>query len=267
MVTANLLPLMDSDKGPTVSITTTSKGLQGVRYPISSKNNPNLFALFLLPQNAWPQLACRKSGYLQPNFKYGAVPKVVVGVIIGYFLGKFSYQQKCAEKLMRLPNSRLGELLKQRRKDGGVMGRLNPDQGMGIGLGLNPFNSTLSSTNEDLGRELPRSSALNLDVETRPSIAGLDDIYRPTLDNPSPFYETDVPIDQAKHGLSYEELRKKNREEYEKKQQNPYSRPLSANAPVVIRENEALKAPFGSDSNTSTSTRGHKNKYGDTWTD
>ncbi|XP_017469267.1 PREDICTED: OCIA domain-containing protein 1 [Rhagoletis zephyria] len=208
-----------------------------------------------------------KSGYLQPNFKYGAVPKVVVGVIIGYFLGKFSYQQKCAEKLMRLPNSRLGELLKQRRKDGGVMGRLNPDQGMGIGLGLNPFNSTLSSTNEDLGRELPRSSALNLDVETRPSIAGLDDIYRPTLDNPSPFYETDVPIDQAKHGLSYEELRKKNREEYEKKQQNPYSRPLSANAPVVIRENEALKAPFGSDSNTSTSTRGHKNKYGDTWTD
>ncbi|XP_053961974.1 OCIA domain-containing protein 1 [Anastrepha ludens] len=209
-----------------------------------------------------------KNGFLQPNFKYGAVPKVMVGVIIGYFVGKFSYQQKCAEKLMRLPNSRLGELLKQRRENGGVMSRLSPDQGMGLGLALSPFNSTGANVNEDQANEFARSNALNLDVESRPSIAGLDDIYRPSLDNPTTFYETEVPIDQAKHGMSYEELRKKNREEFEKKQQNPFSRPLPPNAPVVIREKEPSKTPFSSEFNPpSTSTKNHKNKYGDTWTD
>lgn len=203
-----------------------------------------------------------KNGYLKPNFKYGAVPKVVVGVIIGYFVGKFSYQQKCAEKLMRIPNSKLGELLKQRQQDGSVISRLNPDQGIGIGLALSPFNSTVTS--DEQAQDFPRASALNLDMESRPSITGLDDIYRPSLDN-TPFYETELPI-EAKHSTSYEELRRKNREEYEKKQQNAFSRPLPPNAPVVIRENESIKTAFGADSSASSKSA-HKNKYGDTWTD
>lgn len=55
-------------------------------------------------------------GYLTSNPKFGAAPKVIVAVIIGYFMGKISYQQKCAEKLMQLPNSPIGEMLRQRRK-------------------------------------------------------------------------------------------------------------------------------------------------------
>lgn len=55
-------------------------------------------------------------GYIRGNIRYGAAPKVTMAVIIGYFLGKFSYQQKCAEKLMQLPNSQIGEMLRQRRK-------------------------------------------------------------------------------------------------------------------------------------------------------
>ena len=38
---------------------------------------------------------------------------------MGYFLGKFSYQSKCAEMLMRLPNSQLGEALRQKKLKGG----------------------------------------------------------------------------------------------------------------------------------------------------
>ncbi|CAD6998676.1 OCIA domain-containing protein 1 [Ceratitis capitata] len=201
-----------------------------------------------------------KNGYFKGNYRYGAVPKVVVGVIVGYFVGKFSYQQKCAEKLMRLPNSKLGELLQQRKQNGSVLSRLNPDQSIGIGMSLSPFSSTGAS--EDNNKEFTRSNALNLDLESRPSIAGLDDIYRPSLDNPSPFYETELPIEQAKHGTSYEELRKKNREEYEKKQQqNPLSHSLPPNVPFVNRDNETFKSSPGS------STSGHRNKYGDTWTD
>lgn len=61
-----------------------------------------------------------------------------MGVIFGYFIGKFSYQRKCAEKLMRIPNSRLAELLKQRKR-GGIMESLTPDQGFGSGLALPQF--------------------------------------------------------------------------------------------------------------------------------
>jgi Ovarian carcinoma immunoreactive antigen (OCIA) len=45
---------------------------------------------------------------------------VLLGITVGYFIGKFSYQSRCAEKLMMLPNSRLAEMLKQRRR-GGIM--------------------------------------------------------------------------------------------------------------------------------------------------
>lgn len=34
---------------------------------------------------------------------------------MGYFVGKLSYQTKCAEKLMTLPNSPLAEALRQRK--------------------------------------------------------------------------------------------------------------------------------------------------------
>lgn len=57
-------------------------------------------------------------GYLRPNVRYGATPKVVVSVIIGYFLGKLSYQRKCAEKFMQLPDSKLGQVLRQRKYGG-----------------------------------------------------------------------------------------------------------------------------------------------------
>lgn len=55
---------------------------------------------------------CVKQGYLSGSTRFGAGPKVLLGATIGYFAGKISYQQKCAEKLMRLPNSRLAEMLR-----------------------------------------------------------------------------------------------------------------------------------------------------------
>lgn len=120
---------------------------------------------------------------LQPNVKYGPVPKVIVGVIVGYFLGKFSYQQKCAEKIMALPNSRLAEILRQRRNQSGF-GSLTPDQNIGMGMALGPFvpNATDVYTDEHMQPD-SKGNALNLDVESRPAFAGLDDIYRPNLDS------------------------------------------------------------------------------------
>lgn len=57
-------------------------------------------------------------GYLKPNPRFGAVPKVIGAVIVGYLMGKVSYQGKCAEKLMALPDSKVGALLRNRRSGG-----------------------------------------------------------------------------------------------------------------------------------------------------
>lgn len=124
---------------------------------------------------------------MKASVKYGAAPKVIIGTIIGYFIGKISYRRKCIEKFMRLPNSRLGELLRQYR-DGKGFGAsaglygFGADSGLGLGTSLNPFGSNDVYSDEHL-QPNRQSSSLNLDVESRPTFAGLDDIYRPTLDS------------------------------------------------------------------------------------
>jgi len=148
-----------------------------------------------------------QNGYLRPSPKFGAKPKVIVAAIVGYFIGKFSYQKKCAEKLMQLPNSPIGEMLRQRRR-GNLQESM--DAGFGPGMSLAPFSSVNpNETYSDLG---PGSS---LDMDTsRPQNEGLDDSHRPSMDNP--IYEEEMPPVQ-KHVTTYEELRKKNREEYQQK--------------------------------------------------
>ena len=59
---------------------------------------------------------CIIAGRFRANPRFGAIPKVTASVVVGYFLGKFSYQSKCAEKLMQLPNSQIGEMLRRRRQ-------------------------------------------------------------------------------------------------------------------------------------------------------
>ncbi|EDW32843.1 GL10133 [Drosophila persimilis] len=200
-----------------------------------------------------------KNGYLQGNGKYGAVPKVVMGVILGYFVGKFSYQQKCAEKIMRLPNSRLGEVLRQRRQGGGVINTISPDESLTRAFTLAPFSPSSADVYTDEGLNPSRSTALNLDTESRPTLAGLDDIYRPSLDSSGQMMDTELPLEPAKPGQTYEDLRKKNREGYATHQQSPYSKPYEPQAPVRQRLVEpAPEAATG---------RPNKNKYGDSWQD
>ncbi|KAH8309264.1 OCIA domain-containing protein 1 [Drosophila kikkawai] len=199
-----------------------------------------------------------KNGYLQGNGKYGAVPKVVMGVILGYFVGKFSYQQKCAEKIMRLPNSQLGEMLRQRRQGGGVISTITPDENLGRAFTLAPFTPSSADVYSDEAYQPGRSTALNLDTESRPTMSGLDDIYRPTLDSAT-MLDTELPLEPAKPGQSYEDLRRRNREEYLKHQQSPYSKPYEP--PTSPQQRPVQAAPLD------PAAGGKKNKYGDSWTD
>jgi len=55
-------------------------------------------------------------GYLKPHPSWGARPKVVLGSILGYFLGKFSYVDVCADKfLAEAPDSNIAETIRARR--------------------------------------------------------------------------------------------------------------------------------------------------------
>lgn len=85
---------------------------------------------------------------------------------------------------MALPNSRLGEILRQRKQQGGLAG-FKPDQSLSMGMALGSFTPNASDvyTDEDM-QPHNKGNALNLDTE-RPSFAGLDDIYRPNLDSKS----------------------------------------------------------------------------------
>lgn len=183
------------------------------------------------------------SGFLKPNAKLGASPKVILAVVVGYFIGKISYQGKCAEKLMQLPNSQIGEMLRQKRR-----GNLQEsfDSSFGAGISLAPFSSVNSNeTYSDIGTA--PNSVYNLDTN-RPTFEGLDESLRPSIDNP--IYEEEMPPAQ-KHITTYEELRKQNREEYQQKRIGNYPKESlvqKVNSTQQQHEQPSFKS---------------KNKYGD----
>lgn len=47
--------------------------------------------------------------------RFGYAPKMFGAAFVGYFTGKLSYQNVCAEKLMQLPDSPVGEVLRKRK--------------------------------------------------------------------------------------------------------------------------------------------------------
>ncbi len=60
--------------------------------------------------------AAGKQGLLRPSPNYGMGPKIAIGSILGYFVGKFSYVNECADKfLTQAPDSHIADAIRQRR--------------------------------------------------------------------------------------------------------------------------------------------------------
>lgn len=184
--------------------------------------------------------------------KSGSGAKIFGACLVGYFLGKLSYQQKCAEKIMRLPNSKLAEMLR-RRKKGEFFESFTPDGG----LSLAPFSSATDVyTDENMKQH--QQNALDLDVD-RPSNFGLDDTFRPTIDTPDRNFNDNLPLEPPKSSVSYEELRRRNREEHDRRMQQPFS-----SRPAAPRDETPIinRAPPERDEFQQS---GVKNRYGDVW--
>ncbi|XP_044752482.1 OCIA domain-containing protein 1 [Coccinella septempunctata] len=183
-----------------------------------------------------------KTGYLKPSPRFGATPKIIIAGLVGYFLGKISYQAKCVERLMQLPNSPIAEMLKKRKR-GNV--QESGDTGLGPALSLTPFGNI---SNSDVYTDSSPFRSYDLDTST-PQLNGLDDSFRPSMDNPG-YEEVEMPPLQ-KQVTTYEELRKQNREEYVQKRTGNYKEPPKAGSPYQPAMRPSPAAPSG------------KNKYGD----
>ncbi|CAK1554045.1 unnamed protein product [Leptosia nina] len=174
-----------------------------------------------------------QQGHFKPNPRFGAFPKVTLAVIVGYFLGKLSYQQACAEKLMALPGSYIGQLLRERKE-----GKFSSTRA--------PAPPTMFGASPgDIYSDAGPGNSLDLDTD-RPLFT--EDTYNSNSDYSKPL---EPELSPARPVLSYDELRRRNRGEYNDARQDPYK--LDPNTtPIVTRPRPQPSSP-------SVNT----NKYGD----
>ncbi|CAF4743199.1 unnamed protein product [Pieris macdunnoughi] len=173
-----------------------------------------------------------QQGHFKPNPRFGAFPKVTLAVIVGYFLGKLSYQQACAEKLMALPGSYIGQLLRERKE-----GKFSATRA--------PAPPTMfGAAPGDIYSDAGPGNSLDLDTD-RPLFS--EDSFNATSEFGKPL---EPELSPARPVQSYDELRRRNRGEYNDARQDPYKVDPNS-APVVTR-------PSPRPANPSVT-----NKYGD----
>lgn len=236
-----------------------------------------------------------KMGYLTPHPKYGPYMKMIGAGFIGWMVGKFSYRRQCEEKLMKLPNSVIGEALRRKH------GMSSPDSFLGSPVGQ--FTDYVSGQDRDLGtlssqsldlrsrgspqglddnqrpsmdRSRSHTASQGLDDRQRPSMdsmsstspQGLNDSERPSMDNPN-LAKVPENLPPAKFSTSYEELRRQNREEYERRFSTtpPSSSQQPAPSYQGLPERQEREYPLRQSTPGSAlgSGGGKKNKYGDAW--
>ncbi|XP_062410538.1 OCIA domain-containing protein 1-like [Sardina pilchardus] len=157
-------------------------------------------------------------GALTSSSRFGSLPKVVFAGICGYLGGKVSYMKTCQEKFKNLPNSPLGEAIRQRQRH--VPLQFPQDQ--------SEFVDPNKSTSEPMF-QTERTSQSDF-----------------SYSEPEASYQYEE--DPKRPDVRYEELRSRNRENYE--------------STLTQRADALLKPPSGS---PTVKKEGKKNLYGDDW--
>uniref|UniRef100_A0A1A8KNT6 OCIA domain-containing protein 1 n=1 Tax=Nothobranchius kuhntae TaxID=321403 RepID=A0A1A8KNT6_NOTKU len=180
-------------------------------------------------------------GALSASPRFGSLPKVAFAGFCGYLAGKISYGKTCLEKFKRLENSPLGEILRQRAgmprhhsSSGGQSERNDPN--------TSSFDAMFQPT------EAPNTPSLD------------DDNYGFNPDEPVQASRADgfsAPVqsymdenaEPRKKPVLYEDLRHKNRENYE--------------VTLIQKADTMVRAP--SEESERPKKQVKKNIYGDTW--
>ncbi|XP_077379556.1 OCIA domain-containing protein 1 [Festucalex cinctus] len=177
-------------------------------------------------------------GSLSASPRFGAFPKVVFAGFCGYLAGKMSYLKVCQEKFKRLDNSRLGEALRQRtglssQLPGGAQSELSDPDHQNYDAMFQPAETPASTMEHGYGfnPEAP--------VPTRRT----DDFSVPAQS----YEEENEP---KRKSILYEDLRVKNRENYE------VTLTQKADSMLKTSNEKGPERPTKS---------AKKNIYGDTW--
>ncbi|XP_029950949.1 OCIA domain-containing protein 1 [Salarias fasciatus] len=183
-------------------------------------------------------------GTLSASPRFGSLPKVAFAGFCGYLAGKLSYMKTCQEKFKRLENSPLGEVLRQRtgppaHYSRGPQSELNDPDVQSFDSMFQPAEtpSPMSSHSRDYGYSPSQESPMQLGKG--------DDFSAPVQS----YTEEEEP---RRKPILYEDLRLKNRENYEVT--------LSQKADTMLRA-PAEKEP------ERPKKAVKKNIYGDAWED
>uniref|UniRef100_A0A1A7YZJ4 OCIA domain-containing protein 1 n=1 Tax=Iconisemion striatum TaxID=60296 RepID=A0A1A7YZJ4_9TELE len=179
-------------------------------------------------------------GTLSASPRFGSLPKVAFAGFCGYLAGKMSYMKTCQEKFKRLENSPLGEILRQRagmsqHHSSGAQSELNDPN-------ASTFDSMFQAT------EAPNTPSLNSEYGFSPDepvqMGRADDFSAPVQSY------MDEDVEPRRKSILYEDLRLKNRENYE--------------VTLIQKADTMVRAPSEKESERPTK-QGKKNIYGDAW--
>ncbi|XP_073673097.1 OCIA domain-containing protein 1 [Garra rufa] len=197
-------------------------------------------------------------GILSPSPRFGSLPKVALAGMFGYITGKMSYMRVCEEKFRKLENSPLGEALRQGRRNILVLNQSefeDPNRSESQQAGsesasqppteVSSVSESYSSYTSDYTYSKPSQS-----YDPTPFSSGFSDSGPVNIgDDISPqaplYQDEDVA---KKKPVLYEELRSKNRENYEVT--------LTQKAETLMKPQKVVPVP---------KKEVKKNKYGDAW--
>lgn len=186
-------------------------------------------------------------GTLSASPRFGSLPKVAFAGFCGYLAGKMSYMKTCQEKFKRLENSPLGEALRQRT-------------GLPQQYSRGPQSELSDSVSDTQSLDPmfePTEAPSQMSSHTRdyeygfrpdqPMQGGSTDDFSAPAASAQSYVEEDEP---RKKPILYEDLRLKNRENYEVTLTQK-AETLLKSAPEKERERPKKEEK--------------KNIYGDTW--
>ncbi|KAF4071701.1 hypothetical protein AMELA_G00276340 [Ameiurus melas] len=174
-------------------------------------------------------------GKLTASPRFGSLPKVLFAGMCGYFAGKLSYMKTCRQKFYHLENSPIAEALRQRHRHhhrppqfAGPQPELSEDEKPEFEAFQSESVSELPYSPPDLSYSDTTRSAPPRNLHTRALREEEED---------------EEGQEVKKKPILYEELRNKNRENYD------VTRNQKVDRDTAKKGGESLK----------------KNKYGDTW--
>ena len=217
-----------------------------------------------------------KAGILAPHARFGAGPKAMIGIGLGYFIGKGSYVGTCKDKIVeKIPNSNIGRMVRKQR------GEIVPDQEQDAG------NQMYSAPNAGFIQDNTTNLMGMGKRDTDMANTGGDSAYSDYFSGNNP-QGADKSLDERRLGaMTYDQLRAEHRhKEMEKPhmQQGALIRPSTPVDPTKVNTPPATYSPQPpapspesnnmysglqsysqqpSEFDAPTSSRKRTNKYGD----